>query len=53
MKIQLIQLRLSSEGQSSKLKNVELQARKEYWGIFIPYLLTTFNLKNWLPLPDS
>ncbi len=47
--IQLIQLKLSSvssEGQSSKLKNLELQARKEYWGVFIPYLLTTFNLEN-------
>ena len=30
-------LRLSSEGQRSKLRNLELQDRKEYWGIFIPY----------------
>ena len=54
--IQLIQLKLSSvssEGQSSKLKNLELQAPKEYWGVFIPYLLTTSNLENRSQLPDS
>ena len=44
--MQQIQLGLSSEGQSSQLKILELQARKEYWGVFIPYLLTTFNIEN-------
>ena len=34
----------------SKLKN---QARKEYWDIFIPYLLTAFKLENLWQLADS
>jgi hypothetical protein len=31
--IQLIQLRLSSEGQKSKPQNLDLQARKAFWDI--------------------
>ena len=53
--MQLFQLRLSFEGQSSlkTKKNLELQARKEYWGIFIAYLLSAFNLEHRRQLPDS
>ena len=31
--IQLIQLRLSSEGQKSKPQNLDLQAQKAFWDI--------------------
>ncbi len=41
-----IRVVMHREGQNSKLKNLECQARKVYWCIFIPHLLANFKLRK-------